>query len=390
MQVGEPINVALPGDSPREVEFEAELVSITFKSAVDVSYQQVKVQPPHWEKAHAADLVDPWDLAERMKVPAVEYSKRPAAYLIEGAHQVEVTIKVTRSRNVSGDAAFVGTMGSREAKGTCPTAVGDHVVTATLSEGGEALDAFLGEMVCTLALSSPSMTLIVGKALVEVYFLFGTPIEAYMPGVWGEALRFLFGRVHVGGIADEKELAKTITRYCHGAHGLKYDVNRGASRHGVRHDGGDLRLGKYMLLEPAECNCHDQAGALQALCGAVGVRVSWQFLEPFGFINETDLVGWGRCNNPFFRDNTKRIIVPPDADDRTAFGNHAFVKTEDIKVLDACAGPHSGAETPKQYLDVSIDYLTPLYARRDHRPGTVADIAETVGLGEILWDRRRR
>jgi hypothetical protein len=46
-------------------------------------------------------------------------------------------------------------------------------------------------------------------------------------------------------------------------------------------------------------NCYDQAGIVQlATClGVPSDRIKWLFKEPFGYIKETNLVGWGNTNN---------------------------------------------------------------------------------------------
>lgn len=46
-------------------------------------------------------------------------------------------------------------------------------------------------------------------------------------------------------------------------------------------------------------NCYDQAGMLQ-LAGLLGVpngKIGWEHKKPFGYLNNTDLVGWGKTNN---------------------------------------------------------------------------------------------
>lgn len=119
---------------------------------------------------------------------------------------------------------------------------------------------------------------------------------------------------------------------------------------------------------------------MQALCGAVGVDTTWFYLRPYGFINTTNLVGVGNCNNPFFGSNGSSAVVPADDPKRTAFDNHAFCGLAG-KVLDACACPHIGTETKAQYCTVAIDTTPALYARfSGFRPGTAADIIEPGGI----------
>lgn len=46
-------------------------------------------------------------------------------------------------------------------------------------------------------------------------------------------------------------------------------------------------------------NCYDQAGIVQlaTLLGVPNGKIGWEHKQPFGFINKTNLVGWGECNN---------------------------------------------------------------------------------------------
>ena len=63
------------------------------------------------------------------------------------------------------------------------------------------------------------------------------------------------------------------------------------------------------------------------------------------------------CNNPFYTLNVSKKIVAPNDINRTSFGNYAFcgITVTDENVLDGCAGPHTGTESRKEYLDNSID-----------------------------------
>ena len=46
MQVGEPVSVAPPSTPPDDVEFEAELVSVTFKSTLKTSHAKATINGP--------------------------------------------------------------------------------------------------------------------------------------------------------------------------------------------------------------------------------------------------------------------------------------------------------------------------------------------------------
>jgi len=109
------------------------------------------------------------------------------------------------------------------------------------------------------------------------------------------------------------------------------------------------------------CNCYDKAAVLQHELSAIGVTdVKFAYIVPFGYLRKTDLIGRGACNNPFYGDDVANKIVPTDAPDRTAFGNHAFCYIEGTQtVADACSGPHTGTESPGSYVDVATDDQTP-------------------------------
>jgi hypothetical protein len=365
-------------------ELQAEVVRVTFNSPVLVARGQVPVpQPPHWEEG-----VD----VNETEAGETEGSQRPAVYLIEGAggsSQATVRVRLTRSRNVAGTGTLIGRLGQLIIEGTCPVTPegAEHDVDARISvsrptsEGGRlptSIHRYRGDMVWGLYVPDMNQTLLLGTTRVEVYFVLGTPRnQIYQDdvGVWVEALRFLCGRVGVEGTSTAARAAEQICRYCHGSHGLKYDNVQGAPHFRVGRQGGVFDLEGY-LDPPADqrVNCYDQAAGLQALCGAVGVDLDWAFLEPFGDILETDLVGWGRCNNPFWASpgTTPQPVVPWNDPHRSGFGNHAFCRLNP-NILDSCAGPHTGNETAQQYLTASLDTRTPGY-------GTAAQIQYGAGL----------
>jgi hypothetical protein len=179
-----------------------------------------------------------------------------------------------------------------------------------------------------------------------------------------------------------------VARYTFSNHGLKYDTARGEAKY---HDWSSFsfRLNKYLSRTFERCNCHDQASAVQVFAGAVGCSCGWIYLRPFGYINLTSLIGVGPCNNPFFRDVPGRAVVPRFSSGRSSFGNHAFVAPTNTSIVDSCAGPHTGNETPGQYVQASIDADPRLYSftlmdaadpASADRPGTVADMAN---YGEV-------
>jgi hypothetical protein len=67
--------------------------------------------------------------------------------------------------------------------------------------------------------------------------------------------------------------------------------------------------------------------------------------------------------------NHSSQVIGIDDRRRTAFGNHAFCAFAG-KVVDACAGPHTGGESFEEYIDASIDTKTKLYRFDGYSPGT--------------------
>ena len=384
MQIGEPVAVVPVATPPPDAELEGEIVSITFKSGIKVSHRRALVEGPHWEKGRESAIEDLWTrLASRLHLPVEAYSKRAAVYLaagLDGVHDVEVKVRITKSKNVSGEACLRGGLFGRLIEGSCPSSVGEHTVSARITNPPESLLACRGRITWRLDLDTTPNSASLGSTFVEIYFILGRPGFRYRRGVWVEALRFLFGRVGVAG-SDPNAVIAAITAYCHGGHGLRYETNNGEACYGVGHRGGVFSLGAYLLKLSDCCNCYDQAAAVQSLASAVGVASVWQFLKPFGFIRPTELVGVGLCNNPFFGDKESLKLVPRDSDRRTAFGNHAFAVTLDWKTVDACAKPHVATETIPEYLVDSIDDKPSLYRHyRKFRPGQPTDVRPKLGV----------
>jgi hypothetical protein len=203
------------------------------------------------------------------------------------------------------------------------------------------------------------------KTRLEVFVIFDKTMSFYTDGVWAEALRFVFKKAGVTGASKPEDAVKKITTYCHTGHGMAYDTRSGAPAFfsGSPATGmGVMGLWNYIRQSPANIvNCYDQAAAVQSFIGAIGIQTNWHYLKPFGYINTTNLIGVGSCNNPFFKSNGSKAVVAANSPDRTAFGNHAFIGFEG-KILDACAGPHTASETPRKYLEVSIDAVVTIPA----------------------------
>jgi hypothetical protein len=387
MQVGEPAAVIPAPPPPPDCEFAAELLSVTFKSSEKVSHERKTIEGPHWVKGEEGKLEDFWSrLAGMMGLSAEPYSKRPAVYRVKGmtaAHIVEVKVNVTKSANIAGSARLIGKLWSLSIEGVCPTSVGEHIVRAEIKDAPEEIRGYRGRIAWHLETDAPAMNVALRSTLAEVYFILDRPSAFYRNlGVWVEVLRFLCGRVGVAGECDRKAVGAKVASYCHGRHGLKYETRHGRSQYGVGHTGGTFNLTDYLIRKSPVCNCYDQAAAVQALAGAVGAQTVWLFLEPFGYIKPTNLVGVGLCNNPFFRSDESQKLIDPESLKRTAFANHAFVVTYGATVLDACAKPHLATETPEEYVADSIDRDPSLYDR-SFRPGRPQDIRPQIGVREV-------
>jgi hypothetical protein len=201
--------------------------------------------------------------------------------------------------------------------------------------------------------------------------------------VWTEALRFLCAKVGVVGLNTPADVARLVTQYCHSSHGLLYDIVSGGAAFVTGGSGGTFQLMNYITGASHMVNCYDQAAAVQSLSGAVGVKMNWLYLSPYGFINTTNLVGVGSCNNPFYWETNEPILDPEDPQ-RTPFGNHAFCGLGG-KIFDACAGPHGGTEDAAEYCRASIDRTTTLYRLHGTlRPGTAADIKTRGGVTTVV------
>ena len=224
---------------------------------------------------------------------------------------------------------------------------------------------------------------------VEIYWIFDQPGRMFKRGAWVELLEFLSGKV-ISTPASKEECISGIVDYFHFKHDLKYDSFCGASHYGVFEHGGYFNLKAYLAGSVPIANCYDQAAALQAILGGIGINdIGWLFLEPFGYLKKTDLLGRGECNNPFFLKNGHHDpeVVDEDSVLRTGFANHAFcgLLNKD-NILDACAGPHPGNDTAKKYVGQAVDSNLELYpAARFDRPGKKEDIV--IGYGVVDVER---
>lgn len=363
----------------------AEVVEVSFQSHVKVYHRTDDsiVRAPHWREAQ--DVKDG------------AYSKRPAVYLVKSnakTRDVTVIVRVKESKNITGDGKLMGYLrGRKEAlriEGKFPLSVGEHKVLAQIKELPDGIEWYYGDMTWGLEAASLGKSISLNPTRVEVFVVLDVPkdeIYQSKKGVWVEALRLICEKTGVVGMKESRKAAEKIGRYCHGSHGLKYDADIGMSYFDADAYGGKFSLYAYLRKFLTTVNCYDQAAALQALCGSLGIKLRWLFLQPYGFIKVTNLVGWGKCNNPFFKNpryNKKKVVARNDPK-RSLFGNHAFCGL-DVYVLDACAGPHGGEEMRGSYIASSIDDKTTLYSKFPipyNRPGNFGDLKTPFGLNEV-------
>lgn len=361
-------------------EFEARIISVTWDTAVKVARQKKTVKTPHWQ--------------DGLNVNDGPGSTRAGVYRVKGkgSHDVAVEIEVTKSKNCSGPAALTGRIPDVKGtgpelvvEGSCPVSVGIHTVNAKIKDPPDKIKWYRGDMAWGLEVPD-CKTQDLGRTRIEVFVIHDMPIAAFQSkkGVWVEALRFVCEKVDVQDINKPEDSAEKITKYLHGSHGLRYHTMGGAPHYSVGHGGGTFDLDKYLKTTSTIVNCYDQTAAVQTLGGALGIKGNWLFIMPFGYMEKTDLVGIGQCNNPFYPMTGTTPVVGVNDAGRTGFGNHAFCEVSS-KIDDACAGPHAGTETRAQYVDTAIAKTTDttLYASTGTRPGTVADITVLTGVTDV-------
>lgn len=198
---------------------------------------------------------------------------------------------------------------------------------------------------------------------------------------------------------------------------MTYDVWQGQQSYAGNSFGGSMNSAKTVfwldlwlsdmlgiterrtIKEKYAVNCADLAYLVEAV-GSLGALSQPPLralrVEPFGFINDTYLIGRHKdpnavtytpadiCNNPLYGDSSRfRPLMRCDPADpmRSAFAQHMVTLEVEVSgqatVLDACSGPrHTSGQTTeealKQYLSVVID-TNRLYGGPNPRPGTIKD-----------------
>lgn len=342
---------------------QASIVQIEGDTDISVAYARKKVIKPHWKEGETVD-----DSYKDGGV-SIDCSKKPAVFsLKDKAARLKVKLNISKL-TVSGDCKLTGVLEGLKFEATFRGEEGEKEVIAEAVTGPTTQKWYKGDMQWELCpVYYPSEKISLAATRLELFFILDKPKPLYKAnGVWTEVLRFLFQKVNIGGTDSDEKAGAKITEYVHSRHGLEYNTGEKPTPKGpgsaiyTELSIGSVnlfRLTKYINKTLGKIvNCFDQASAVQALCSAIGISIQWLFCKPFGFINTTNLVGVGMCNNPFYPVSGGNKIEKIDSN-RLPFGCHAFcgiaIKKQD-NVLDACAGPHLGNENWKKYLDVSID-----------------------------------
>ena len=335
---------------------EAEVLEVHWLNGLDVARDKVKVVAPHWTNGEAAEEEDDPDKKQHWK----SGSKKPAAYDLGSTAskaKLKVKISITRSEEQPGQGTLTGQLSGLTFEAQCPASAGTHELEIVVKDMPKTISHFEGDAAWTLS-TTASLCALKRSTRLEMFVVLKKPLPFYKTGVWAEALRFLFKKASMANLKKEDEIAAAITRHCHTTHGMTYDTLEGGTQFNAGQRGtASFRLMNYMAKQGKKANtvnCYDQAAAIQALAGAMGIGLDWIFLDPYGWIKPANLVGVGLCNNPFFMSNGSKKLMGAADPDRTGFGNHAFARLSS-SILDACAGPHKGHESMRQYLEAAID-----------------------------------
>lgn len=363
-QIGEGIVVSASIDDPDKY-ITAQVIEFEFVNCFKACLGQATIKPPHWPAAN----------------DALNQSNKPAIFAFDnkGSQKIKVKIKV-ESKGYSGNGKLSGVVKGLEFEGDTPLTSGEHTVEVTLKDPPNALlwvKAKIGWKIET-----GDKILAAGNTHVEVFFVFTDPSKVIYfskNGVWIEALRFIVGKGKLETTKKETDAVASVTSACFSLPNHKYEVERGKAGFGGATK--IFQLKKYMSSNLGAVNCYDQTYAVIVFSGALGVGVDGLFLQPFGYIKSVNLVGWGRCNNPFPHQYPvdKFLEVAATDQKRSSFGNHMFCEFK-VKIYDACAGPVKGAVDRAAYISNTIDTDMPNNAPFGY-PGKAAQILNIIPMG---------
>lgn len=317
------------------------------------------------------------------------YSTNPALLKVGNTKAMTVTLNVDEAlRNVP----FVlsGYLGKNKVASSATTIGGPGMMSIpmTLSTSTTMPSQIVGDIVWELTIVDSQQVITIAKPTrLELYWISAQPSSMYSKGVWVSVLRNVFPEIV--GADNQAQIVAKVANYCftgiYAGSPKQYDCVQGAPHYNTSWEGGFIDLKLYYSNLETYCNCYDQAGIVQASLGALGISSTWQYFDPCGFINQTNLIGWGECNNPFFKEHVIAQILPINDPNRTLFGNHAFI-TYANQVIDACQGPYTATKSIAQYISAAIDTGTTLYTRYRppyNRPGTKNDVLMKRGIVSV-------
>jgi hypothetical protein len=212
----------------------------------------------------------------------------------------------------------------------------------------------------------------------------GVPIELL------KDMRQVFSLVADETAADGRPSISGLTSNVFRQNPPRYDIFRGAPYYIDIYNAWDRvvfynqRYQRASSITNSLCNCYDAAAYLQTLLKAAGYSTRWAYLNPFGYLKITNLIGRDLCNNPFYGNATDLRIIPNRDPRRTRFGNHAFVEVigeRGAVIADGCAGPNMGILNAQQYVAAAVDTIVPPNAPTS---GTARDIKYFVGVTSVV------
>lgn len=379
---GEGSTVAKGKDDPN-VYLRAKVKEVRFNGVYEACRALQVIAAPHW----------PADNDGYMQ------SKKAAVYQIKKGKTHTATIKLAVDcKGMTSTGKLTGTLGKLifEGEASLTNSTKEITVTVTLKETPASLHWAKGKMIWEM--NAGAHAALAGHTQVELFFVFDDPAKRKFfseDGVWIEALRFIFKEAKLEGAQKIKDALRKVTECCFRLPQHKYEIEEGAPNFGGY--SGFFRLEKYMQPKKEAVNCYDQAYAVIVFSGALGIPVDGLYIEPYGFLKLTQLVGWGNCNNPFpgrkykfeLRNLAKAktgglklpikeeyLVVDARDESRQPFGNHMFC-AHSGNVYDACAGPAVGKHDPGGYLLNAVDTVIPVGMER-YVPASAEAIAQNT------------
>ncbi|RAJ77343.1 hypothetical protein CLV59_107110 [Chitinophaga dinghuensis] len=323
-----------------------------------------------------------------------DYSANPILVKTNNQTFLKINLDISNSKLTDVPIKIKGTKASGnitfQSKVITPTSTGIMMIDLMLSGAdlSKALQSY-GDFKWSIEAANQSFQL-PDTTRLEMYWISNSPDEMFKAGVWVKVYRKIFTVLSAGMTTDQ--IATSISKQCFDGFSKKYDTVYGAAKYGPGPDGGFFELKNYYNnTNGALCNCYDQAGLVQVQLGAMGISSYWVYMTPFGFINQTNLIGVGQCNNPFFSNPVcaPEKIVDINNPKRSAFGNHAFVakSISNNSIIDACQGPFIGDKTLATYVSEGIDSKTGLYKKfgpPNNVPGKATDAKQEPGIVSLI------